>query len=105
MLVSYESCFITDKERHLLGRISIKELIINDPNDKIDDISVKLSVGSIQTDEIMVPEVQDLTYYINWKSHTVRRFYYDGLWYDYDDWYATYYNLWMNDDYIKFSGY
>ena len=65
----------------------------------------KLSVGSIQTDEIMVPEVQDLTYYINWKSHTVRRFYYDGLWYDYDDWYATYYNLWMNDDYIKFSGY
>ena len=36
--VSYESCFITDKERHLLGRISIKELIINDPNDKIDDI-------------------------------------------------------------------
>ncbi len=36
--VSYESCFITDTERHLLGRISIKELIINDPNDKIDDI-------------------------------------------------------------------
>lgn len=65
----------------------------------------KLSVGSIQTDEIIVSGVQDLTYSIGWKRHTVRRFYYDGSWYDYDDWYNYEYNLWMNDDYIKFIGY
>ena len=36
--VSYESCFVTDKERTLLGYVTIKDLIVNDPNTLIDDI-------------------------------------------------------------------
>jgi len=36
--VSYDSCFITDKERKLLGYVTIKDLIINDPSTLIDDI-------------------------------------------------------------------
>lgn len=65
----------------------------------------RLVLGAYRTDDIMVPGVQDLTYNIGWKRHTVRRFYYDGSWYDYDDWYNYEYNLWMNDDYIKFLAY
>ena len=36
--VSYDSCFITDKERKLLGYVTIKNILINDPNTLIDDI-------------------------------------------------------------------
>ncbi len=36
--VSYDSCFITDKERRLLGYVTVKNLIINEPDTLIDDI-------------------------------------------------------------------
>lgn len=36
--VSYDSCFITDKDRTLLGYVSVKDLIINEPDTLIDDI-------------------------------------------------------------------
>lgn len=36
--VSYDSCFVTDKERTLLGYVTVKDLLINDPNTMIDDI-------------------------------------------------------------------
>ena len=36
--VSYDSCFVTDKERTLLGYVTIKDLLINDPKMLIDDI-------------------------------------------------------------------
>ena len=36
--VSYDSCFVTDKERTLLGYVTVKDLLINDPNTLIDDI-------------------------------------------------------------------
>ena len=36
--VSYDSCFVTDKERTLLGYVTIKDILINDPDTLIDDI-------------------------------------------------------------------
>lgn len=36
--VTYDSCFITDDKRKLLGRVTVKSLIINDPETLIDDI-------------------------------------------------------------------
>ena len=36
--VSYDSCFITDKDRTLIGYVSVKDLIINEPDTLIDDI-------------------------------------------------------------------
>ncbi|MBR3210472.1 MAG: magnesium transporter [Bacilli bacterium] len=36
--VSYDSCFITDKDRTLLGFVSVKDLLINEPDTLIDDI-------------------------------------------------------------------
>ncbi len=36
--VSYDSCFVTDKERTLLGYVTVKDLLINDPNTLIDDV-------------------------------------------------------------------
>lgn len=36
--VSYDSCFVTDNERRLLGYIEVKDLLINDPETLIDDI-------------------------------------------------------------------
>lgn len=39
--VSYDSCFVTDNERKLLGRVSVKDLLINDTRTLIDDIMVE----------------------------------------------------------------
>ena len=36
--VSYDSCFITDKERKLLGYVNVKNLLINDPKTSINDV-------------------------------------------------------------------
>lgn len=36
--VSFDSCFVTDNERKLLGYVDIKDLLINDMNTLIDDI-------------------------------------------------------------------
>ena len=36
--VSYDSCFVTDKERTLLGYVTVKDILINDPETLIDDI-------------------------------------------------------------------
>ena len=36
--VSYDSCFVTDEKRTLLGTVSVKELLINDPDTLIDDV-------------------------------------------------------------------
>ena len=36
--VSYDSCFVTDEDRVLLGSVSVKNLLINDPEMLIDDI-------------------------------------------------------------------
>ena len=36
--VTYDSCFVTDNERKLLGYVTIKDIIINDSDSLIDDI-------------------------------------------------------------------
>lgn len=36
--VSYDNCFVTDEKRTLLGTVSVKDLLINDPDTLIDDI-------------------------------------------------------------------
>ena len=36
--VTYDSCFVTDKERTLIGYVTIKDILINDPNTLIYDI-------------------------------------------------------------------
>ena len=36
--VTYDSCFVTDNERTLLGYVTVKDLIINEPETMIDDI-------------------------------------------------------------------
>jgi len=36
--VSYDSCFVTDNERKLLGYVTVKDIIINEPETLIDDI-------------------------------------------------------------------
>ena len=36
--VSYDSCFVTDNERKLLGYVTIKDILINDSDTMIDDI-------------------------------------------------------------------
>ena len=36
--VSYDSCFVTDDKRKLLGFVSVKDLLINDPDTLIEDI-------------------------------------------------------------------
>ena len=36
--VTYDSCFVTDEKRTLLGTVSVKELLINDPETLIDDV-------------------------------------------------------------------
>ncbi len=36
--VSYDSCFITDDKRKILGYVTVKELLINDPETLIDDV-------------------------------------------------------------------
>jgi len=36
--VTYDSCFVTDNVRKLLGYVTVKDLIVNDPETMIDDI-------------------------------------------------------------------
>ena len=36
--VSYDSCFVTDEKRTLLGSVSVKDLLIKDPESLIDDV-------------------------------------------------------------------
>ena len=36
--VSYDSCFVTDNERELLGYVTIKDILINNPDTLVDDI-------------------------------------------------------------------
>ena len=63
----------------------------------------KLIWNQTITDDISVPYYQDLTYKINGNmSHQVSRYYYDGIWYEYTNWINNQYNIWKNNEYIKF---
>jgi magnesium transporter len=49
--VSYDNCYVTDDERHLLGLVSIKDLLINDPDTLIEDVMTEA--------EHMIPTLMD----------------------------------------------
>lgn len=62
--VSYDSCFVTDKDRVLLGWVSIKDLLIHKPETIIDDImeECKHSVTTLVDQEEVATIFQDYNY-------------------------------------------
>ena len=61
--VSYDSCFVTDNERHLLGRLSIKELITNDPDNLVDDVMEETHmINTLMDQEDVAKFFQDYDY-------------------------------------------
>ncbi len=62
--VSYDSCFVTDEKRILLGRVSIKSLLINDPETLIDDVMEKCEhkIMTLMDQEEVVKIFQDYDY-------------------------------------------
>ena len=62
--VSYDSCFVTDRERKLLGWVSIKNLLINELDVMIDDIMEECEhpINTLMDQEDVVRIFQDYDY-------------------------------------------
>ena len=62
--VSFDSCFVTDEQRHLLGRVSIKDLLINDPDTIIDEImeDCEHAISTLMDQEEVAKYFQDYDY-------------------------------------------
>ena len=62
--VSYDNCFVTDDKRTLLGTISVKDLLINDPKTKIDTIMEKCDhpINTLMDQEEVANIFQDYDY-------------------------------------------
>lgn len=62
--VSYESCFVTDDKRKLLGRVSVKDLLIHDPSLLIDAIMEECehSINTLLDQEDVAKCFQDYDY-------------------------------------------
>ena len=62
--VSYDSCFVTDDKRKLLGRVSVKDLLINEPSCLIDDIMEECehSISTLTDQEDVAKCFQDYDY-------------------------------------------
>ena len=62
--VSFDSCFVTDNERKLLGKVSVKDLLINDPDTLIDDIMEECEhpIRTIMDQEEVAQIFQDYDY-------------------------------------------
>ena len=62
--VSYDSCFVTDRERKLLGHVTVKDLLINDPDTMIDDIMIETehSINTLMDQEDVAKMFQDYNY-------------------------------------------
>lgn len=62
--VSYDSCFVTDDKRILLGRVSIKDLLINDPDTLIDEVMEECEhkINTLMDQEEVVKIFQDYDY-------------------------------------------
>lgn len=62
--VSYDSCFVTDNSRKLLGWVSIKNLLVNDPDTLIDDImeDCEHSINTLMDQEDVAKLFQDYNY-------------------------------------------
>ena len=62
--VSYDSCFVTDDKRKLLGTVSVKELLINDPKTLIDNVmeECKHPINTLMDQEAVANLFQDYNY-------------------------------------------
>ena len=62
--VSYDSCFVTDEKRKLLGFVSVKDLLINDPEMLIDDVmqECKHMIPTTMDQEDVASIFQDYNY-------------------------------------------
>ena len=62
--VSYDSCFVTDNERRLLGRVQVKDLLINDTRTLIDDIMEECehTLSTLMDQEDVAKCFQDYNY-------------------------------------------
>ena len=62
--VSYDNCYVTDDARVLLGSVSIKDLLVNDPRTLIDDIMEKCEhpINTLMDQEEVANIFQDYNY-------------------------------------------
>ena len=62
--VSYDSCFVTEQDRTLIGWVSVKNLLINDPNTLIDDVMEDFlhPVHTLMDQEDVLKIFQDYNY-------------------------------------------
>ena len=61
---SFDNCFVTDNKRKLLGAVSVKDLLINNPFELIDDIMVECehTITTLMDQEDVVKVFQDYNY-------------------------------------------
>ena len=62
--VTYDACYVTDNERHLLGYVTVKDLLINDDDVLIDDImnEVEHMIPTLMDQEEVADMFQDYDY-------------------------------------------
>lgn len=62
--VTYDSCYVTDNERHILGYVTVKDLLINDPDTMIDDIMQEIEhvIPTLMNQEDVAHMFQDYDY-------------------------------------------
>jgi magnesium transporter len=62
--VTYDNCYVTDNERHLLGIVSIKDLLVNDPDELVDDVMSECShmIPTLMDQEDVADMFQDYDY-------------------------------------------
>ena len=62
--VTYDSCYVTDNERHILGYVTVKDLLINDPDTLIDDIMQEIEhvIPTLMNQEDVAHMFQDYDY-------------------------------------------
>lgn len=62
--VTYDNCYVTDSERHLIGYVTIKDLLVNDPETLIDDImqDIEHVIPTLMNQEDVAHIFQDYDY-------------------------------------------
>lgn len=62
--VSFDNCFVTDNKRKLLGTVSVKDLLINNPYQLIDDIMIECQhpISTLMDQEDVVNIFQNYDY-------------------------------------------
>ena len=63
-IVSFDNCFVTDNKRNLLGTVAVKDLLINNPYELIDNIMVECEhpITTLMDQEDVVKVFQDYDY-------------------------------------------